>query len=282
MARERKGSRELCDEAEPFQNRLGQAFAALASKRKCLQHDRADFLFDIVAQHGAGAVQSGFHGLRFQFENFCSLLDVHSLDHAGDENDAKGLGEFVDGVLDDMLNLTLCHGFFRVLGCGREGKLDNLRLERSRRQRGPFDVRTLAAQPAQSLVDCDPSKPGCETGVAAEILQMGECPDIGFLHHVLGFAVVAQDSAGEPIEPAIVRLHDRADRRLIALAGAPDQFGLSAPEGSYWWCLCGAHDDFARSDDTLLLMSWMRQMQTGSRAWENTTNGWFEPLGGRF
>src|SRR5436190_22613162 len=99
---------------------------------------------------------------------------------------------------------------------------------------------------------------------------MGERPDIGFLHHVLGLAVVAQDSAGEPVEPAIVRLHDRADRRLIALAGAPDQFGLSAPDGSYWRCLCGAHDDFARSGNTLLLMGWMRQRQTGSRTSEKT------------
>src|SRR5258707_379205 len=212
-------------EAFPFAGkrceRLTEAVAALAGKRKRLHDHRADFLFDIVAQHGSGAVQSGFHGFRFQSENFRSLLDVHSLDHAGNEDDAKGFGEIVDGVLDDMLNFTLCHGFFRILGCGREGKLDNLRLERSRRQRGPFDVRALAAQPAQRLVDGDPSKPGCETGVAAEILKMGECPDIGFLHHVLGLAVVAQDSAGEPVKPAIVRLHDRADRRLIAVAGAP-------------------------------------------------------------
>src|SRR5207247_6088636 len=93
----------------------------------------------------------------------------------------------------------------------------------------------------------------------------GERPDIGFLHHVLGLAVVAQDSAGEPVEPAIVRLHDRADRRLIALAGAPDQFGLSAPDGSYWRCLCGAHDHFARSGNRLLLRGWMRQRQISSR-----------------
>src|SRR6266478_5756368 len=79
---------------------------------------------------------------------------------------------------------------------------------------------------------------------------MRECPDIGFLHHVLGFTVIAQDSAGAPVKPAIVRLHDRANGWLIALAGAPDQFGLSAPDGSYWRCLCGAHDDFTRSGNT--------------------------------
>src|SRR5258708_23557348 len=66
----------------------------------------------------------------------------------------------------------------------------------------------------------------------------------------------------------------------FALAGAPNQFGLSAPDGSYWRCLCGAHDDFTRSGNTG--PGWMRQRQIGSRAWENTANGQFEPSGGRF
>src|SRR5260221_3480997 len=79
---------------------------------------------------------------------------------------------------------------------------------------------------------------------------MGAIPAIGSLPLVRGLAVVAQVAAGEPVKPAIVRLHDRADCRLIALAGAPNQFGLSAPDGSYWRCLCGAHDDFTPSGDT--------------------------------
>ena len=69
---------------------------------------------------------------------------------------------------------------------------------------------------------------------------MRERPDIGFLHHVLGLAVVAQNAAGDPVKPAIVRLHDEANGRLIAPAGAPDQFGLGAPDGSHLWCLCAA------------------------------------------
>ena len=56
---------------------------------------------------------------------------------------------------------------------------------------------------------------------------MGEGPDVGFLDHVFGFAVVAQDAAGDPVEPAIVRLHDRANGRLVAATGALDQFGVS-------------------------------------------------------
>ena len=84
----------------------------------------------------------------------------------------------------------------------------------------------LAAQPAQRLVHGDPRQPGREAGVAAKLLQMREGADIGFLHDVLGLAVVAQDAAGEPVQPAIVRLHDRANRRLVAGKRAADQFGI--------------------------------------------------------
>ena len=92
----------------------------------------------------------------------------------------------------------------------------------------------LAAQPAQRLVHGDPRQPGREAGIAAKTLQMREGADVGFLHHVLGLAVVAQDAAGEPVKPAIVRLHDRADRRLVAGAGAADQFGVAGPGGRNW------------------------------------------------
>ena len=95
-------------------------------------------------------------------------------------------------------------------------------------------LRPLAAQPAQGLVHRDARQPGRKTGVAAKTVEMGECPDIGFLDDVLGLAVVAQDAAGEPVEPAIVRLHDRADRRLIAAAGAADQFGVAGRREQIW------------------------------------------------
>src|SRR3981081_4194028 len=94
---------------------------------------------------------------------------------------------------------------------------------------------------------------------------MRERADIGFLHHVLGLAVVAQDAAGDPVKPAIVRLHDRANGRLIAISGALDQLGVGSPDGSNLWCLCVAHEDLAPSDRTLPLMGWMRQGQIGSR-----------------
>ena len=53
--------------------------------------------------------------------------------HAGDEDETKRLRQFVDRMLDDMLDFTLGHGFFRIV-CGGEGKLDDLGFERALRQ----------------------------------------------------------------------------------------------------------------------------------------------------
>ena len=90
-------------------------------------------------------------------------------------------------------------------------------------------------------------------GVATKTLEMRESPDIGFLHDVLGLAVVAQDAAGKPVKPAIIRLHDGANGRLVAGAGARDQFGVAIRDGSNLWGLGVAHDWAARSVDRLLL-----------------------------
>jgi len=65
MARERRGSRELCARAESFQDRLRQALAALAGKRKRLHDHRADFPFDIVVSimpATVGALGKGIRG----------------------------------------------------------------------------------------------------------------------------------------------------------------------------------------------------------------------------
>ena len=53
----------------------------------------------------------------------------------------------------------------------------------------------LLPQASERLIHDDAGKPGGETGVAAETFQMTKCADIGFLNHVLGFAVIANDAA---------------------------------------------------------------------------------------
>ena len=81
-----------------------------------------------------------------------------------------------------------------------------------------------------------------EAGIAAKTFQMREGADVGLLHDVLGLAVVAQDAAGEPVEPAVVRLHDGADRRLVARQRPPHQFGVAGVEGRALRYVCLAHD----------------------------------------
>ena len=227
-----------------LQDHFGQALAALAGKRKRFHHHGSDFLLDVVAQDIAGAMQPGLHRLRLQTKDFGGFLDVHSLDHAGDEDDAKSFGKFIYRVLDDLLNFTLCHALFRV-GRGRKGKLDDLGLQDSRRQRRPFHACALATQPAQSLVHGDARQPCRKTGVAAETVQMGESPHVGLLDDIFGLAFIAEDSASEPIETAIIRLHNGANGRLISMAGASDQLGIGGPVRSNFWCWCVGHGDFA-------------------------------------
>ena len=52
---------------------------------------------------------------------------------------------------------------------------------------------------------------------------MCEGADVSLLHHVLGLAVVAQDAAGKPVEPAVIGLHDGANRGLVTGQRPADQ-----------------------------------------------------------
>ena len=52
------------------------------------------------------------------------------------------------------------------------------------------------------------------------MLKPGEGADIGLLHHVLGFGIVALDAAGYAEQAAIIALRDGAYGRLIPAARA--------------------------------------------------------------
>jgi hypothetical protein len=56
---------------------------------------------------------------------------------------------------------------------------------------------------------------------------MGESADIRLLHGVFRLTVVAQDGAGDPVEPAIVFLHDDAESRAISCERALDQLTIA-------------------------------------------------------
>ena len=110
------------------------------------------------------------------------------------------------------------------------------------RQRVQFHGGPPAAQPAQRLVHGDPRQPGRKAGIAAKAFQMREGANVSLLHHILGLAVVAQDAAGEAIEPAVVSLHDGADGGFVAGQRPPHQFGVAGFGGRDLRYVGLAHD----------------------------------------
>ena len=79
---------------------------------------------------------------------------------------------------------------------------------------------------------------------------MREGTNVGFLHDVLGLAVVAQDAAGDPVELAIVRLHDGANRAFVTRAGAANQFQIVIAGAGDQPGLNLLHVPHSRSQDT--------------------------------
>ncbi len=70
--------------------------------------------------------------------------------------------------------------------------------------------------------------------IPAKAAKMGKRFDIGFLDGVLGFALVAQNAARDPVQAAVVPLHDGAERRVVPVKGPPDEFGIGGLGGDIW------------------------------------------------
>src|ERR1700716_2398840 len=85
---------------------------------------------------------------------------------------------------------------------------------------------------ASTTASSTAGQPSRQAGIAAKVLQMREGADIGLLDHILGFAVVAQDAAGDPVEPTIIPLHDGAEGRAVAGGCAPHQLRVVGAGGS--------------------------------------------------
>src|SRR6516164_2571509 len=105
---------------------------------------------------------------------------------------------------------------------------------------------------------------------------MRESPDIGLLHHVLGLAVAAENAASEPIKPAVVGLHDRAQRRLVTGPRTVDQLGFGCPG-------FGGYAGRGPSQGGHALVSirhehWMHAREIGSRQSWFSLEGKWSPL----
>ena len=138
------------------------------------------------------------------------LLDGQLLDLAQHEHDAKPFRQIVDQSVKNIAHFAPPRFDLRIGGQAREedesslaGLVEIYGVEADGRP--PFTF------PAQSLVDGDAGQPCCERGLAAEVGEVGEGPQIRFLNRVLGFHVVAQDAARRPVQALIVALHDPAE-----------------------------------------------------------------------
>ncbi len=68
--------------------------------------------------------------------------------------------------------------------------------------------------------------------IAAKSAEMGKGFDIRFLDHIFGIAVIPQNAAGNPVQSAIVPLHDGAKRRVVTGERAPNEFGIVGRAGN--------------------------------------------------
>jgi hypothetical protein len=232
MTGERKRSRQLFENGEPLQHGVGHARATHASERKRVHEYGADLLVQFIAHEPPRAMQSRLHCIRLKTEEVRGVLGAHALDRPRHEYNPKYLGEIVGCSLDKLQNFPLRHCSFRIVGCPRLREFDDLRLGSSRFESFQVCRRAFTPKPPQSFIHGDAGKPCRKTGIAAKAAETGKGFDIRFLDHIFGFAVIPQDAAGDPVQPAIVPLHDGAKRRIVMGERTPDEFGIVGRAGN--------------------------------------------------
>jgi hypothetical protein len=83
----------------------------------------------------------------------------------------------------------------------------------------PYVSRRFSApQAPQGFVHGDARDPRAESSIAAEHVEAGKRAHVGFLHHILGFRVVAQNTARNAEQTTVVTRGYSAHRSFIALA----------------------------------------------------------------
>jgi hypothetical protein len=60
---------------------------------------------------------------------------------------------------------------------------------------------------------------------------VGKGFDIRFLNGVFGFALVPQNTARDPVQAAVMPLHDGAECRVVTAEGTPDEFEIARLSG---------------------------------------------------
>ena len=107
-----------------------------------------------------------------------------------------------------------------------------------------------------------------------ESREMGKGADIGFLHDVLGFGIVAHNAPGEAIEALIVRLHDAAEGVAVARCRSRDHVEIGGMEAVRIRSLQALGHGFSPH-----LTDWMAARGKGSQIHGIVLGTWFSTYG---
>lgn len=75
----------------------------------------------------------------------------------------------------------------------------------------------------QGLIECQASQPRAEFTGGLVAIQVSEGADVSGTHGLLGYLVVAQDAARDPVQPAVVPAHQRLEGTGIPPASTLDE-----------------------------------------------------------
>jgi hypothetical protein len=232
MLGERTRSRKLFENGEPLQHGVGHALATPASERKCVHEYGADLLVQFIAHEPPSAMQPRLYCIRLKTEDVRGVLGAHALDHPRHEYNPKYLGEIVGRSLDKLQYFPLRHCSFRIVGCRRLREFDDLSLDSFRSESFQVHSRAFTPQPPQGFIHGDAGKPCRKTGIAAKAAEIGKGFDIRFLDHIFGFGFIPQNAAGDPVQAAIVPLHDDAKRHVVTGERTPNEFDIVGRAGN--------------------------------------------------
>ncbi len=79
-------------------------------------------------------VKPRLHSFGPDSEQISCLLDTQTLNHPSNEDDPVQIGQFVDGPLNELQDLSLCHRLLRIV-VFEQRKLNNLSVPQKRARR---------------------------------------------------------------------------------------------------------------------------------------------------
>src|SRR5262249_24216987 len=217
MQEDAGGSRRL-DRADALNHDFRHVLATSAAERETGRERWSELPVEFRTQENTGAVKPRLDRLRSQTEQVGRFLYAHPFDDACNEDGAEGIGKLIDRLFQHRAYLALRHGFLRVAAGRRDWKMNDLCLLTVVAVCLPVDGLFSAPHAAQGFVHGDARVPRAESSIAAEHVETGKRAHVGFLYHILGFRIVAQNTARNAEQTTVVTRGYGAHCSFIALA----------------------------------------------------------------